>query len=43
MRLARDLCERVVIMERGRIVAGGAARDVLGDGELLERHGLELP
>lgn len=43
MRLARDLCERVVIMERGRIVAGGAARDVLGDGELLERYGLELP
>lgn len=43
MRLARDIAGRVAIMERGRIVADGAANDVLSDGCLLERHGLELP
>jgi cobalt transport protein ATP-binding subunit len=43
MRLARDLCERVVIMESGRVVTEGAARDLLNDGALLDRYGLELP
>jgi cobalt/nickel transport system ATP-binding protein len=39
--LVRDLCSRIVLMDEGRIVADGPARDVLADGELLEAHGLE--
>jgi cobalt/nickel transport system ATP-binding protein len=43
MRLARDLCERAVIMQAGRIVVDAPAAAVLSDAELLERYGLELP
>ena len=40
---AAELCERAVILARGRIVADGACHDVLGDDELLAAHDLELP
>ena len=40
---AAELCERAVILARGRIVADGDCRDVLGDDELLAAHDLELP
>lgn len=43
MRLVRDVFERVVILEEGRIVADGPATLILADEALLERHGLELP
>ena len=38
--LAREVCERVVIMDDGEIVADGPTEVVLSDGRLLERHGL---
>ncbi|GAB4249563.1 MAG: hypothetical protein Kow00129_10330 [Thermoleophilia bacterium] len=40
---AAELCERVVILDQGRVVADGATPDVLSDEGLLTRHGLELP
>ena len=40
---AAELCERAVILARGRVVADGPCRDVLGDEELLAAHDLELP
>lgn len=36
-------CERVVVMDRGRVVADGDVFTVLSDEELLQAHGLELP
>lgn len=36
-------CERVLVMDGGKIVADGDAFTVLSDEELLEKHGLELP
>jgi cobalt/nickel transport system ATP-binding protein len=36
-------CQRVLLLERGRLMADGRVREVLGDSELLERHGLEVP
>jgi cobalt transport protein ATP-binding subunit len=43
MRLVRDVCERTVIMDEGRIVADGPTAQVLTDVDHLERHGLEPP
>ena len=40
---AAELCERAVILARGRIVADGDCRDILGDAELLAANDLELP
>jgi len=40
---ALQLCERSLLMDGGRIVADGATRDLLGDGELMTAHRLELP
>jgi cobalt/nickel transport system ATP-binding protein len=36
------LCERVIVIDEGRIVAEGPTRGVLGDAALMERHGLEV-
>ena len=41
--LVWDLCPRVVILEGGRIAADGPAETILRDGDLLRRHGLDLP
>lgn len=38
--MAREVCDRVVIMDGGRVVADGETRRVLADVELLARHGL---
>lgn len=38
-----ETCERVCIMNKGKIVADGPTKDILADRELLETNGLELP
>ena len=38
-----DTCERVIVMNDGRIVADGRAKSILLDQKLLEENGLELP
>lgn len=43
MRLVRDLFERSVIMEDGRVVVDAPSSDILSDAHMLERYGLELP
>ncbi len=40
---ARDLCDRAIVMDSGRVVADGAIDTILGDGELLVRHRLAAP
>lgn len=41
--MVRDLFPRMVILDRGRVVADGPSADLLRDRALLETHGLELP
>ena len=38
-----DTCERVILLDRGEIVADGLAKDILTDKALLEAHRMELP
>ncbi len=40
---ALQLCPRSVVLDEGRVVADGATRELLADGDLLARHRLELP
>lgn len=37
------LCPRVLVLDQGRVVADGPAREVMGDEPLMLRHGLEKP
>ncbi|MGI5985967.1 MAG: ABC transporter ATP-binding protein [Clostridiales bacterium] len=38
-----ETCNRVILMSEGKIIADGAARNILTDKDLLEANGLELP
>lgn len=41
--LVLELCNRVLLLDAGRIVADGPARLILGDRALMEAHGQEVP
>lgn len=43
MEFVRATCRRVIVMDAGRPTADGLTDEVLGDGELMLRHGLEVP
>lgn len=43
MRLAAELCDAVVVLDRGEVAASGDARTLLYDRPLMEAHGLETP
>lgn len=43
LELVLEVCDRVLLMDEGRIVAEGAPRELLGDTGLMETHGLEKP
>jgi energy-coupling factor transporter ATP-binding protein EcfA2 len=43
MRLAYELCSRVIILDSGRVMADGAVSTILSDSALMEKHGLETP
>jgi cobalt/nickel transport system ATP-binding protein len=40
---AWEVGETMIIMERGEIVARGGREEILGNKDLLESHGLEVP
>lgn len=43
LELILDICQRVVLLDEGKIVANGRARKVLKNKSLMESHGLEVP
>jgi len=43
LELVLDVCSRTVLMDHGRIWADGETRSMLGDAQLMEAHGLEVP
>lgn len=40
LEMAREVCDRVVLLSSGTVVADGVPQDILADGALLERCGL---
>jgi cobalt/nickel transport system ATP-binding protein len=36
-------CRRALILDQGRVVADGVARELFADAKLMEKHGLEVP
>lgn len=39
--LVGGLCQRIIVIDEGRIVANGPAAETLADAEFMEKHGLE--
>ncbi|HEY5526808.1 MAG TPA: ABC transporter ATP-binding protein [Candidatus Anoxymicrobiaceae bacterium] len=40
LNMSREICDRVVLMDRGEVVADGRPSAIFGDGALLEKHGM---
>lgn len=38
-----EICGRCIVLDEGRTVADGPARQILSDGALMDAHGLEVP
>jgi cobalt/nickel transport system ATP-binding protein len=38
-----EVCDRVLLIDDGRIIADGNPKDIMGDQDLMENHGLEKP
>lgn len=43
LEMVLELCDRTILLDAGRVAANGLTRNVLGDPNLLEAHGLEMP
>ncbi len=43
LEMVLELCSRTVLIDAGRVVADGPSREILGDAELMDAHGLEQP
>ncbi len=41
--VAIETCQRVIILDKGKIVAAGSTIDLLTDSELLKQHAVEIP
>ena len=43
LELILEVCDRVVVLDEGQVVADGAPGEIMGDVALMETHGLERP
>ncbi|MGK7908235.1 MAG: energy-coupling factor ABC transporter ATP-binding protein [Synechococcus sp.] len=43
LELVLEVCDRVIVLDSGRVVADGPARQVMANPEVMDRHGLECP
>ena len=43
LELILELCNRVIVLDKGRIVSDGDTRRILGNPALMKRHSLEVP
>jgi cobalt/nickel transport system ATP-binding protein len=43
LEMVLETCPRTILLDQGRVIADGPSREILGDEQLIESHGLELP
>ena len=43
LELVLEVCDRVIILDAGKLVADGPTRQLMANVDLMERHGLECP
>jgi cobalt/nickel transport system ATP-binding protein len=43
LELVLEVCDRVILLDEGQIVANGSPAEIMGDVSLMEAHGLERP
>ncbi|MDY6917923.1 MAG: ABC transporter ATP-binding protein [Chloroflexota bacterium] len=43
LELLLEVCSRVVLIDKGRVIADGDSRQIMGDDRLMEEHGQEKP
>ncbi len=43
LELILEICQRVILLDEGKIVTNGETREVLSNKSLMESHGLEVP
>jgi len=43
MNFAASIADRAVLMDKGRIIADGNAKEIMSDFKLMSEHGLEVP
>lgn len=43
LEMVLEICERVILLNEGKIVTGGKTKEVMGNKELMESNGLEVP
>jgi len=43
MNFAAAIADRAVLLDKGQIIADGAAKDIMSDAKLMSEHGLEVP
>ena len=43
MNFAAALADRAVLLDKGRIIAGGDAKEIMSDSQMMTEHGLEVP
>ncbi|GAI60564.1 unnamed protein product, partial [marine sediment metagenome] len=43
LELILEICQRVILLDEGKIVTKGETREVMSNKPLMEYHGLEVP
>lgn len=43
LELVREVCDRIIVLDEGRIITEGKTDDIMSNEELMETHGLEVP
>jgi cobalt/nickel transport system ATP-binding protein len=43
LELVLEVCDRTILLDEGRVIADGKTKTIMGNRDLMENHGLEVP